>query len=41
MKPFDPNEIETDDLNELMFVREVARLNRLFDPKFDVGTGKQ
>ena len=41
MKPFDPNEIETNDLNELMFVGEVARLNQLFDPKFDIGTGKQ
>ena len=41
MKPFDPNEIETDNMNELMFVGEVARLNRLFDPKFDIGTGKQ
>ena len=41
MKPFDPNEIETDNMNELMFVGEVARLNRLFDSKFDVGIGKQ
>ena len=36
MKPFNTTEIETDNLNDKVFVSEVARLNKLFDPEFKV-----
>lgn len=34
MRPFNPDEIETDNEQEKIFVAETARLNSLFDPGF-------
>ena len=36
MKPFNPDGIATDNLNDKVFINEVTRLNSLFDPNFKV-----
>lgn len=36
MKPFNPDAIETDNFNDKVFTAEIARINRLFDPEFEV-----
>lgn len=36
MKPFNPEEIDTDNMNDKVFASEVSRLNKLFDPEFKV-----
>lgn len=36
MRPFNPEEIETENEQEKIFTSEVARLNSLFDPEFKV-----
>ena len=36
MKPFNSDEIATDNLNDKVFINEVTRLNSLFDPDFKV-----
>ena len=34
MKPFDPDEINTDNFNDRVFISEISRLNNLFDSNF-------